>query len=207
MDEGMAETANWRNRIVRQELVDPRELKVNPANWRLHPKEQQSALRGALSNIGWVQNVIVNERTGRIVDGHARVAAATNANEPVVPVVYVDLTEEEELTVLTTLDPIGALATADQEMLDDLVGSLTVNDNELASFMELMGSRSFAQLVTDGQLGRLSVETRFSKDIPDADELFTGSDKPSMNQKLSTHQCPSCGFEWSDKIAELTADA
>lgn len=195
----MAETANWRNRIVRQELVDPRELKVNPANWRLHPKEQQSALRGALTNIGWVQNVIVNERTGRIVDGHARVAAATNANEPVVPVVYVDLTEEEELTVLTTLDPIGALATADQQMLDDLVGSLTVSDSELASFMELMGSRSFAQLVTDGQLGKLSVE-RSTYVTPEEDSSTFAQDfKDIDTDKPTSHQCPSCGFEWNGK--------
>lgn len=197
----MAETANWRNRIVRQDVVDPSELKANPANWRLHPKEQQSALRGALSSIGWVQNVIVNERTGRIVDGHARVAAATKAGETLVPVVYVDLSEEEELTVLTTLDPIGALATADQQMLDDLIGSISVSGDELASFMELMGSRSFSQLVTDGQINRLGIKPPKLTD----DDLGAGSQDFAQDFKdvdtnaATSHQCPSCGFEWNGK--------
>src|SRR5690348_10145058 len=80
----------WRNRIVGHGEEDPEQLLANPNNWRIHPKSQQDALKGVLSEVGWVQDVIVNKRTGFVVDGHARVALAISAGERV-PVVYVDL--------------------------------------------------------------------------------------------------------------------
>ena len=85
----------WKNRIVGHGEVDSEQLLANPKNWRIHPKNQRDALVGVLSEIGWVQDVIVNKQTGFVVVGHARVALAIKAGERV-PVVYVDLTEKEE---------------------------------------------------------------------------------------------------------------
>jgi hypothetical protein len=115
----------WRSRIVAHESVDPRSLSQHPDNWRKHPDRQRSALRGSLDAVGWVGEIIVNKRTGRIVDGHARVEEAVSKGECEVPVSYVDLDEQEEKLVLATLDPIGALAEADNEKLQELVGSIT----------------------------------------------------------------------------------
>ena len=50
---GVHETA-WRNRIVGHGEEAPDQLLANPANWRLHPREQQQALAGALAEVGWV---------------------------------------------------------------------------------------------------------------------------------------------------------
>jgi hypothetical protein len=72
---------------------------VHPENWRIHPEYQQEALAGVLEQVGCVQDVIVNRRTGRVVDGHLRVALAISRSERV-PVVYVDLAEEEERQIL-----------------------------------------------------------------------------------------------------------
>src|ERR1700722_15600770 len=99
-----AKPAKWRNRIVGHGEEDPTQLLANPRNWRLHPKAQQDALAGVLEQVGWVQDVIVNKRTGFVVDGHARVALALSAGERV-PVVYVDLSEQEEALIIATLDP------------------------------------------------------------------------------------------------------
>lgn len=44
----------WRNRIVGHGDEPPEQLLANPANWRTHPKEQQQALAGALSEVSWV---------------------------------------------------------------------------------------------------------------------------------------------------------
>ena len=66
----------WRNRIVASGEEAPDQLLANPANWRIHPKAQQDALSGALDAVGWVQQVLVNRRSGFVVDGHARVALA-----------------------------------------------------------------------------------------------------------------------------------
>lgn len=49
-----AEVGAWRNRIVGHADVAPAELIPHPRNWRGHPPEQQRALAGALSEVGWV---------------------------------------------------------------------------------------------------------------------------------------------------------
>lgn len=128
-------TAAWRNRITGTGEEAPDQLLANPANWRLHPRNQQTALAGALDTVGWVQQVMVNQRTGFVVDGHARVALAISRNGPTVPVLYVDLSPEDEAVVLATLDPIGAMATTDEAKLNDLLAEVAVDDAALRRAM------------------------------------------------------------------------
>src|SRR4029077_13983384 len=111
------QTAMWRNRITGSGEEAPDQLLANPANWRIHPKTQQDALAGALDAVGWVQQVLVNRRSGFVVDGHARVGVALAGGEPTVPVLYVDLAPDEEALVLATLDPLGAMAGRDDDKL------------------------------------------------------------------------------------------
>jgi hypothetical protein len=59
-----APATGWRNRITGSGEEAPDQLLANPANWRIHPKAQQNALAGALDAVGWVQQVLVNRRTG-----------------------------------------------------------------------------------------------------------------------------------------------
>jgi hypothetical protein len=131
----------WRNRIVGHGEERPDQLLANPRNWRIHPKAQQDALKGVLSEVGWVQSVIVNRASGHLVDGHARVALAISRNEPSVPVVYVELSEEEEALVLATLDPISAMAKTDAEAFDALIKHLEVEDAAIAAVIE--GTRDY----------------------------------------------------------------
>jgi hypothetical protein len=118
----------WRNRIVGSGEAAPDELLANPNNWRLHGKGQQAALEGALNDVGSVAQILINKRTGHLVDGHLRVELALARREPSVPVTYVDLTEDEERTILATLDPIGAMASADKAKLEKLLRELTPVD-------------------------------------------------------------------------------
>lgn len=105
----------WKNRIVGSAEVDPTSLKANPRNPRRHPARQRRALSSAIERIGVVQDVIVNKRTGLILDGHLRVELAIKEHQPTVPVKYVDLAPHEEALVLATFDPIGELAYLDLE--------------------------------------------------------------------------------------------
>ena len=105
-----APVKGWRNRIVGHGDVAPSELVANPRNWRTHPRHQREALEGALAEVGWVQQVIVNRTSGLLVDGHLRVEAAAARGEATVPVTYVELDEREEALVLVSLDPLGAMA-------------------------------------------------------------------------------------------------
>ena len=108
-------TTAWRNRIVGHGEEAPEQLIANPANWRGHPKEQQAALAGALGEVGWVAQVLVNRTTGHVVDGHLRVELAVARHEPAVPVAYVELTGEEERLFLASLDPLAAMAVAEKD--------------------------------------------------------------------------------------------
>jgi DNA modification methylase len=132
-------TAAWRSRIVGSGQEAPDQLLANPLNWRTHPANQRNALRGSLDTVGWVQQVMVNRRTGFVVDGHARVEEALSRGEASVPVLYVDLSPEEEALVLATLDPIGAMAGRDQARLNELLADIAVDDEGL---LALLGSLS-----------------------------------------------------------------
>ncbi len=129
-------TVAWRNRIVGSGDEDPTQLLANPKNWRTHPAGQRDALRGSLSEVGWVQQVLVNRTTGHVVDGHARVEEAITRAEPTVPVLYVELDPEEEALVLASLDPIGAMAQRDDERLTALLAELHVDDAGLQALLD-----------------------------------------------------------------------
>jgi hypothetical protein len=125
----------WRNRIIRTGEEIPDQLLANPRNWRIHPKYQQDALKSVLASVGWVTHVIVNERTGHVLDGHARVALAISRDEPTVPCTYVDLDEAEEAIVLATFDPIGSMAVTDRAMLDNVIQGVGTTDEDLAAVL------------------------------------------------------------------------
>ena len=128
----------WESRIVGEGVEDPEQLLANPKNYRIHPRSQQAQMEAIFDKVGIVQRVIVNRTTGHLVDGHMRVQMAMG-RIPEIPVVYVELTPEEEDLVLATLDPIGDLAASDREqlaaLLDD-VGQVEGLDELLAGLAE-----------------------------------------------------------------------
>lgn len=132
--------AEFKNRIVGTGEEDPEQLLANPNNWRIHPDDQKKVLGGIFNEVGWVQNIIVNRTTGHIIDGHLRAKLAIEKNQKAVPVVYVDLSEEEELLILASLDPIAGLAGTDQEMLDNIIGMVEASDQDLQGFLDGMRS-------------------------------------------------------------------
>jgi hypothetical protein len=132
---------SWRNRIVGEDTCDPSQLLANPYNWRIHPHEQELALRGILDEVGWVQRVIVNKRTGHVVDGHLRVATAISKGETAVPVLYVDLTEDEEKKVLLTIDPVGAMAVMDADKFKELLAEVEFASEDAKKSIEAAAER------------------------------------------------------------------
>ena len=124
----------WANRIVSHGEEAPDQLLANPGNWRIHPASQQRALASVLGEVGLVQTVIVNRTTGHLVDGHLRVELAIAAGQPTIPVIYVELSEDEERIVLSSLDPIGAMAAADREKLAELLAA--IENPDLAELLD-----------------------------------------------------------------------
>lgn len=149
----------WRSRIVGHGEEAPDQLLANPRNWRVHPKAQQDALEGMLDQVGWVQDVVVNRRTGYLVDGHLRVAVAISRGETAVPVVYVDLSPEEESLVLAALDPLAGMAVADEEALRMLLAEITVDSEALQAMLD--GASGPPKDAAAGAAARPSLADRF----------------------------------------------
>ena len=104
-----------RNRIKELRRVPANQLRPNPKNWRVHPTSQQNALREVLAEVGMASACIARElEDGTLVllDGHMR-AETIQDNE--VPVLVLDVTEEEGDTILATFDPIVSMAKTDKE--------------------------------------------------------------------------------------------
>ena len=164
-----------RNRIVGSGEESLDQIMFNPRNWRVHPKAQQDALKGVLEEVGWVQQVIVNKRTGNLVDGHLRCQLAMREGAETIPVVYVDLDEAEEELILTTIDPIGAMATADKEKLDELMKGIA-SDNELVREM-LEGLAKREKLTDDDVYTRKIIPPTYDPTgrKPELNELYDTS--------------------------------
>ncbi len=127
----------WADRCVRRGLADPADLLANPRNWRIHPREQGEALEAALDTVGWVGDVIAQEGTDLVIDGHERVALAISREE-MVPVAWYDLSDEECDYVLATRDSIGQMAVADTSKLAALMDDVRAPDGPVARMLDAM---------------------------------------------------------------------
>lgn len=127
---------HWRNAITRYGEEPPDQLLANPANPKIHPTQQQAALNDAIARLGWLSPVTVNERTGHVLDGHARIGIAISKGEPTVPVAYVDLDPQDEALALATFDPIGAMAVHDRDMLDALLREIDTDSPAIQSMLD-----------------------------------------------------------------------
>lgn len=126
----------WENRIVGYEVRPARSFRAHEQNARRHPNQQRAALRGSLASVGWVLPVLENVRTGKLLDGHARIEEALLKSEDhLVPVIQVDVAEDEESLILATLDPITAMANYDKEALDALLRNVSTGDAALQSLL------------------------------------------------------------------------
>ena len=137
----------WADRTVRQAHIAPSELTKHPQNWRAHPKHQQAAMVGVLTDIGWLEDILVQESTGIIINGHMRVALALKHHEHTVPVKYVDLSNDEVLEALATIDPIGALATAERESLKGLLEQVQSDEAGVQALLVGLYETNFPEIL------------------------------------------------------------
>lgn len=120
-----------RDRITELVRVPAADLVPNPKNWRRHPERQRRAIRDILAQIGYADALLARrDDDGRlvIIDGHLR-AEETPGQD--VPVLILDVTEDEADVILATLDPIAAMAEADSAALRDLLARVTLDSDVL----------------------------------------------------------------------------
>ena len=126
---------------MRLEFRDPRTLKVNPLNHRQHGNLQRTAFAELLDDIGWLSPLILNERTGHLIDGHMRRDEAIERNLDAVPVIVVDLPADKESEAVFFLDRVGAMAGTDGH-LEALLAQQFETDQEL--LRQLQSNPSYA---------------------------------------------------------------
>jgi hypothetical protein len=163
--------AQFTSRIIGEGEEQADQLLANPFNFRVHGPAQQASLEAAIQELGWIQRVIVNVQTGHLVDGHLRVMLAMKRQEPTVPVLYVDLTPEEEQFALATIDPSAKMAGADKEKLLALLGSLPPTDAALTHVLHQTAQKVGAAYTDEG-LELLGMNLQVSKRPDKKPDLF-----------------------------------
>lgn len=121
---------------LRLEYRDPEELDSNPSNWRSHPAAQTTALADAIGEVGWAGALLFNEKTQRLIDGHAR--KELFAGKGKVPVLVGSWSEEQERLILATLDPLAAMASANVTALDALLKDVATGSEALQEMLAVM---------------------------------------------------------------------
>lgn len=140
-----------RDRIRELRRVPASELLPNPKNWRSHPKAQQDALRGVLSEIGFADATIARELPDgslMLIDGHLR---AETAADSLVPVLVLDVTEEEADKLLVTLDPLAAMADTNAAALESILGEVETNSEAVSEMLSRLAQRAGLFLERAGQ--------------------------------------------------------
>lgn len=163
-----------RDRIVELRRVPASQLAPNPKNWRLHPIAQQNVLRGLLSEIGISAAAIAVERPEGLVliDGHLR---SEIVGDEQIPVLIVDLNDDEADKLLTTFDSVSNLATADPEKLEQLLGEISTKSDAVQAMLDKMASDNGIT-------------------APDFSPVDNGT-QGLLDQKKS-YTCPHCGEEF-----------
>jgi ParB-like chromosome segregation protein Spo0J len=130
-----------RDRIKELRRVRAADLRPNPRNWRTHPPAQQDALRGLLAEVGYADALLVRELPDgelMLIDGHLRAETTPDA---LVPVLVLDVDEEEAGKILLTLDPLAAMATTDAEQLRLLLSNVETENAAVRTLIDEIGRK------------------------------------------------------------------
>jgi hypothetical protein len=141
-DPAAAAAPPWRFLVAEHSLVAPSDLINHPENPKRHPAAQAEAVASAIAELGFIGEIVVSRRSGRILDGHLRVAQALRDGQPLVPVGWADCeSDEQELAILATYDPLGAMATADRDRLAALADRDLVAAGPLKQMLSGLAAR------------------------------------------------------------------
>ena len=172
-----------RDRVKELRRVRAGDLLPNPRNWRTHPQSQRDALVGVLREIGYADALLARETPDglMLVDGHLR---AETTPEQEVPVLILDVTEEEADKILLTLDPLVAMAEANTDALEQLLRECQTGDGALATMLEELakehGIVPIEESATSGAENQ-PVADQFSVVVECADE----ADQKALYERLT----------------------
>lgn len=138
-----AEPKAWADGVpvfcAHDKIVAVEKLIPNPKNPNQHPDSQIQLLGRIIRQTGWRQPITVSKRSGFIVKGHGRLAAAILEGVKEAPVDYQNYTTEaEEYADLVADNRIAELAETDSKLLADILADIDTGEipMELTGYTE-----------------------------------------------------------------------
>ena len=179
------------------QIVDITEMVPNPKNPNTHPDSQIQLLGRIIRSAGWRQPITVSTRSGFIVKGHGRLAAALLEGMREVPVDYqAYASEAEEYADLVADNRLAELAELDNKMLADIFAEIEASDLD----MELTGyTDEEAQEIMDALSDALENDLEEPDEVPEAPELDAVVTQPGDVWTLGRHRLM-CG-DSTDRVA------
>lgn len=166
-----------RDRVIELVRVRAGDIQPHPRNWRTHPAAQRAALRGVLEEVGFAGALLARRlEDGRLqlIDGHLRAETAPEAS---VPVLVLDVTEEEADKILATHDPLAAMAGTDVPLMTELLESIKSENDAVRTMIDEMRQNLAAPI---GQCE----PTGASIDIPRALQIVVECDDEDQQRTL-----------------------
>ena len=170
-----------KDRIKELRRVKASELHASPKNWRTHPEGQVNALRGILAEIGYADAILARELpdgTLEIVDGHMRAELDPDQE---LPVLVLDLNEDEANKLLTVLDPLAAMAESNKEALGQLLLEIDTESDGVQKMLEELAANEGIDVFEDGVLPEGADGKEFAESVADDVEMTV---------------CPKCSHEF-----------
>jgi ParB family chromosome partitioning protein len=167
------------DRIKEIRKIKASELTPHSRNWRVHPKMQEKAMRGVLSDIGAadvLKAYYAEDGNLTLLDGHLRREVAPDFEWTVA---ILDFNEAEATEYLLTYDPLSAMAEADKEKLDGLLREMQTGDSAVQEMLAEMASKAGLY---------------FDIEPPDFDPV--GEDEQGRLDQKKPVICPECGHEF-----------
>jgi len=158
-------------------------LQPNPRNPNQHGDKQVALLAKIIRAQGWRSSIVVSTRSGFVVKGHGRLAAAKLLKVEQVPVDMQDYgSEAEELADMIADNRIAELADLSTEAISALVADLDQTDFDLS--LTALSQEEISQM-----LGKVVSEDEPTQFIPEKwgvlVECATEMDQKHLLKKLS----------------------
>jgi hypothetical protein len=172
-----------RDRIKELRRVRAGDLRPNPRNWRTHPATQQNALQGILAEVGYADALLARELPDgslELIDGHLR---AQTTPDMEVPVLVLDLNDDEALKLLAVLDPLAGMAETDREMLGGIVQEVETENDAIHELLQKLAGNDEQPL--DEPSDKLPEEVEIPEAFQVVVECGNEEDQQAVYERLS----------------------
>ena len=175
------------------------DLRPDPANPRRIGDEELESLTRAIREFGFVDPIIARKEDKTVIGGHQRLVAARRLGLKTVPVVYVDLSQEQARLLNLSLNKISG--SWDQELLARLLADLEQSpdvdltlsgfgEDEIKKLLKNLDSREKRERVETFDLDA-ALEATQSSTVAHTGDLWLLGDHPAAVRRQ--HGTGGCG--------------